>query len=139
MKKLIFLIMFVLLSSGLLYADETKTFNTADGGIVKIKPAWGGFDIYLIYDPISKAPKNVKQYFKDTSSRDVDGKLKWALSMFNMKFLGKAGFELYNQNLYYKDFNLDETGEHPKIVLRDKAGKLGLSIDKIVSVLINYK
>jgi len=163
MKKLILLLTLILLSSSLLYADDTKTFNTADGGIVKIKPFWNGFDMQLIYDSVANAPKKVKQYLKiepthegpwsdynDTARPSLDEIYNsqstvpgfdnpMTAGIFNMKFLDKDGFELCNEDFYYSKFALDETTNHPRIVLREKVEEWGLNANKIVSVLIDYK
>ncbi len=144
MKKLILLLTLILLSSSILYADDTKTFNTADGGIVKIKPFWNGFDMQLIYDPVANAPKNVKQYLKIKITHEgpwsdyseVPG---FENPTFNIKFLDKDGFEIYNQDLYYSEFALDKITGHPRVVLRYKVEVWGLNANKIFSVLIDYK
>ncbi len=147
MKKLILLLTLILLSSSILYADDTKTFNTADGGIVKIKPFWNGFDMQLIYDPVANAPNNVKQYLKIEPTHEgpwsdygsVPGFANPLGDTFNMKFLDKDGFELCNEDFYYSKFALDETTNHPRIVLREKVEGWGLNANKIFSVLIDYK
>jgi len=138
MKNILFLTIFIFMSSTILFAEETraKTFNIGNGGILKIKPLGFGFDIQIIYNKASEAPDVVKENLENSNPAY---NLRSKRLSFDVKFLDRGGYEVCKQSLLFSDFILDETNDPPVAVLNSQTEECGVnSYNKVYSVVVNY-
>jgi hypothetical protein len=137
MKKVVFLLAFVLIGLTFLFAEEQfKKFDIGDGGIVKIRSLGGSFDVKIIYDKVENAPAMVRENIESNKY----GKMpRNASSRFSVKFLDDNGREVSKQEPFFTDFTLEDTEKGSIIVLKYQAQGYSKNIyDRIASVAVDY-
>jgi hypothetical protein len=139
MKKLLFLVIFVLISFTILFAEEEeegKKFDIANGGIVRLLPMGGVLNVKIIYDDASKAPEVTKHNLGDNGRT---GRLRKGPSRFNVKLLADNGAVICKQSLSFDDFILGQSDGHPIITLEYRTQQCGInSYEKIAAVVVDY-
>jgi hypothetical protein len=138
MKKILFLIIFFLISLNILFAEkqESKKFNLEDGGVVRIMPIGGTLDVQIIYNKASEAPEAAQENLGVNDSTDRPGE---ASSRFSIKLLDEDGYKVCEQFPSFSEFSLDETDDQPKIILGYQTAQCGInSYNKIASVIVDY-
>jgi len=138
MKKVLFLVMFMFIISGILFAEnqQMKTFDIGDGGIVKIAPVGDTLDVQIIYNNVLEAPELAKEKLGVNSSvnRSIGGSVR-----FSVKLLDEDGNEICQQIPSFEEFSLDQTDVQPKIILKYQTAQCGInSYDKVASVAVDY-
>ena len=136
MKKMIFLMMFLLLGSGIALADKGKTITSNDSAIVKLKSVFGGFDCQIIYKKGSEIPKALEKEIPGGGTlvepANAFGKLYQTLSSYIISFLDKDGFEVCSESS-----SLNFTDENGDLVSRFRSS-CSFVYNKIASAVITY-
>ena len=137
MKKILFLVMFVLVSLTILFAEEAgKKFDIENGGVVKVLPMGSVLNVQIIYDDVSRAPEVTKQNLGDNGKT---GKLRKGPSRFNVKLLSGNGSVICKQPLSFDSFILGKSEGHSRIILEYQIQQCGInSYEKIASVVVDY-
>jgi hypothetical protein len=138
MRKILFLIMFILANSTILFAEEEgKKFEIGNGGVVKVLPMGSVLNVQIIYDDVSKAPEVTKQNIGDNGRT---GRLRKGPSRFNVKLLGENGSVLCKQSLSFDDFILGDSEEGRQgIILDYRTQQCGInSYERIASAVVDY-
>jgi hypothetical protein len=93
-------------------------------------------NVQIIYDQISEAPQPVQENME----YDLEtGKTRTIKYRFNVKLFDRGGYLVCKQPCFFKDFVLDKTGQHPKIMMSYQTQGCGInSYEKIASAVVDY-
>jgi hypothetical protein len=137
MKKVLLAAIFMLIGSGVLFAeDQAKKFDIGDGGVVKIEPSRNTLGIQIIYNNVSEAPRLAKEKLgiDGPANRLIGDSVK-----FTVTLLDGSGSRICQQKLSFNEFYLDQTDTKPKILFDYQTAQCGInSFDRIGDVVVDY-
>jgi hypothetical protein len=131
MKKLIFLLIIIFLSSSVALAEsQVKVFSTG-GATVKLKNYWAGADYQIIYENLINAPEILVKTFNKNEPSKTSAEL-------TLRFLDKDGFELFHKNCRIRNFTIDNSDKTTRLVYRGSVIFPSWLYKQIASIALDY-